>query len=261
MKRIRTLALCATSVLAIGLVSITSAAYAEPAPERGTCKTAKKGDGEYLNNLCTEPGLKGGTGEEFVWEPVSKATAFTSTTGEATIRTFTPEGAEEPAFTCTKSKGKGKILTATTSETTIAFEGCTFAGEKCTGGAGAKAGEIITFTVDGTLGTIGAGSGVGEKLDGAGPEGLFAEFMCDTEAVQWRAGPIGEITPVNAKASATIHLSFVAFGGSQELEEINGEKGVHLESEIDGIGSGTFPFKVTVDTSQTIKGTAYEVRK
>jgi hypothetical protein len=259
MNRSRTLVFCILSALAVGLVGMASAASAFT-PERGTCKTATKGHGEYLNDRCTELGEKGGTGKEFVWEPVSKATAFTSTTGEATIEAFTPEGAEEPGFTCTKSKGKGKILTATTSETVITFEGCTVAGEKCTGGAKATAGEIVTFPVDGTLGTIGGGSGVGERLNGAGPEGLFAEFKCGANEIKWRSGPIGELTPTNEKASAAIHLSFVAEGGTQEFEEINGESGVYLESEIDGLGSGTFPFKVTVDTSETVKGTAYEVR-
>ena len=259
MNRSRTPVFCILSVLAVSLVGMASVASAFT-PERGTCKAAAKGKGEYLNNTCTEPGEKGGTGEEFVWDPVSKATAFTSTTGEATIKSFTPEGAEEPAFTCTKSKGKGKILTATTSETIITFEGCTVAGEKCTGGAKATAGEIVTFTVDGALGTIGGGSGVGERLDGAGPEGEFAEFKCGASEIKWRAGPIGQLAPTNEKASTTTHLSFVAVGITQEFEEINGEAGVHLESEINGVGSGTFPFKVTVDTNETVKGTAYEVR-
>jgi hypothetical protein len=146
--------------------------------ERGTCKAAKKGAGEYLNATCTEPGAKGGPKKEFAWLPRAKAAAFTSSSGEATLRSFTPEGAEVPAVTCTRSKGKGKLLTATTSESTITFEGCASGGEKCTGGAKAKAGQIETYTLDGRLGMIAGGSGVGEAVSGGGPEGAIAQFGC-----------------------------------------------------------------------------------
>jgi hypothetical protein len=153
-----------------------SAVEIKSGAERGTCKAAKKGAGEYLNATCTEPGAKGGPKMEFAWVPVSKPSAFMSRSGEVTLKSFTPEDAELPAVTCAKSKGKGKVLSPTTTESTITFEGCTSSGEKCTGGAKAKAGQIITFTLDGTLGTIAGGSEVGEAISGAG--GVIAEFEC-----------------------------------------------------------------------------------
>jgi hypothetical protein len=257
MTRIRIAGLCLVALFAISAFGASSALAF---PERGTCKAAKKGAGEYLDSLCQTPGLKGGPKKEFVWVAQAKATAFTSTTGEATLKSFTPEGAELPPVTCTKSKGKGKALTSTTSESVVTFEGCTSAGEKCTGGAKAKAGQIITFTLDGTLGTISGGSGVGEKIQGAGPGGLSSEFKCGANEIKTKDAVIGEVTPVNAKAAATSTLKFVASGSTQEFEKFNGTEQVNLQTEIDGLGGGTFPFKSTEDTTATVKGTAYEVK-
>jgi hypothetical protein len=203
MRDAKTWKLCVVAVLAI-LVCVASAveaAYAQP--ERGTCKAAKAGKGEYLNSICTEPGEKGGKGNEFEFVPVSKAAAFTSTTGEATIKSFTPEGGELPAVTCARSKAKGKILTATTSESVVTFEECSSAGEKCTGGVKAKAGQIVTFALHGTLGTVGAGSGVGEVIAGGGSGGLSSEFRCGANEIKTEGAVIGEVNPVDAKASAT----------------------------------------------------------
>ena len=197
MTRIRIAGLCLVALFAISAFGASSALAF---PERGTCKAAKKGAGEYLDSLCQTPGLKGGAKKEFVWVAQAKATAFTSTTGEATLKSFTPEGAELPAVTCTKSKGKGKALTSTTSESVVTFEGCTSAGEKCTGGAKAKAGQIITFTLDGKLGTIGGGSGVGEVIKGAGPGGLSSEFKCGANEIKTEGAVIGEVSPVNARS-------------------------------------------------------------
>jgi hypothetical protein len=257
MTRIRIAGLCLVALFAISAFGASSALAF---PERGTCKAAKKGAGEYLDSLCQTPGLKGGPKKEFVWVAQAKATAFTSTTGVATLKSFTPEGAELPAVTCTKSKGKGKALTSTTSESVVTFEGCTSAGEKCTGGAKAKAGQIITFTLDGRMGTIGGGSGVGEVLKGAGPGGLSSEFKCGANEIKTEGAVIGEVSPVNVKAATTSKLSFVATGSTQQFELLNGTEEFHLQTEINGLGGGTFPFKSTEETAATVKGTAYEVK-
>jgi hypothetical protein len=265
MNRSRTIVFCILGVLAVSLVGMASAASAFT-PERGKCTTAKKGKGEYLNNLCTEPGEKGGSGMEFVWEPQSKATAFTESTGELTLKAYTPEGAELSPITCTRSKGNGKQLTATTSESTVTLEGCKGLGvgnENCSGGANhtkTKSGEIKTYTLDGKLGTISSFGGVGEVISGEGPGGLIAEFKCGANEVAWAGALIGELTPVDAKAAATSVLSFAASGSSQEFEEIDGEPNVHLAMEINGLGGQTFPFKVVDISRQTDKGTSYEIR-
>jgi hypothetical protein len=256
MQRIQSAGVCLAGMLVV--CAIVAAGGASAFPERGTCKAAKKGAGEYLNATCTEPGEKGGAKKEFVWVPQAKATAFTSTTGEATLKSYTPEGAELPPVTCTKSKGKGKALTSTTSESVVTFEGCSSAGEKCTGGAKAKAGEIITKTLEGVLGTISGGSGVGERVGGVGG-GISAEFKCGANEIETEGSAIGEVSPVNAKAAATSTLTFAVSGQNQAFEELSG-KHYNLQTEIDGLGAGTFPFKSTEDTTATVKGTAYEVK-
>jgi hypothetical protein len=229
------------------------------APERGTCKTSAKGKGKYLNATCTEPGEKGGAKKEFEWLPVSKTAAFTSTTGEATLKSFTPEGAELPPVTCNKSKSKGKILTATTSESVVTFEECSSSGEKCTGGTKAKASQIITKTLDGTLGTISGGTEAGEAVGGAGG-GLSAEFKCGANEIKTEGATIGEVSPVNAKAATTSMLTFAATGSTQEFEVLNGSEHFNLQTEINGLGGGTFPFKSVEITKATVKGPALEVR-
>jgi len=75
-------------------------------------------------------------------------------------------------------------VTATGSEKTIVtFSECTSAGEKCTGGKGAKAGQIKTFELTGTLGIVTDSPGdadvVGEDLvvrDGPGDESSDQPF-------------------------------------------------------------------------------------
>jgi hypothetical protein len=243
--------------LALSAVAASSA-MAQPGIERGLCKAAKKGAGEYLNATCTEPGLKGGPKKEFVWVPAAKATAFTATSGELTLKAFTPEGVELPAVICTKSKGKGKAE-ATTSTSVITFEGCTSAGEKCMGGAKAKPGQIITFELQGTLGMLGAGAG-GELLEGRGPGGAFAEFTCGANTVQIAGGVIGQVSAVNAKATTTMTLGFEASGSTQRFESFEEGPNSHLTAEINGLGGGTDPFKSVLIKTLTIKGSSLELK-
>jgi hypothetical protein len=185
MTRIRIIGLCLVAMFAMSAIAASAASAEEFAPERGVCKVAKKGLGEYLNATCTEKGAKGGAKKEFVWVPLAKAAAMTSKTGEATLKSFTPEGAELPAVTCKKSKGKGKIG-ATTSTSIVTFEECSSAGEKCTGGKKAKAGQIITFELEGTIGKLGTEK-VGEDIVGKGPGGLSSEFKCGANEIKTRA--------------------------------------------------------------------------
>jgi hypothetical protein len=246
----------ACCVLAIGGYASASA-MAELVPERGTCKA--KAGGIYKDNLCLE---EGGTskGHEFEWEPLEKTATLTLKSGEATLKAFTPEGAELPAVTCNKSKGKGKLLSSTTSESTVTFEECSSSGEKCTGGAKAKAGEIVTFALDGTLGVIPGGSGVGEMLVGGGPGGLLAEFKCGADEIKTDGAVVAEVTPVASKAASTETVALKATGSTQEFETFDGETGVHLALEADGLGGGKFPFKATETSTSTAKAAPLEIR-
>jgi hypothetical protein len=265
MTRIKTMGLCLVAVFAfslVGIVSVAGAAVSDEGPERGLCKAAAKGAGVYLDSHCEEAGEKGGVKKEFVWVPQGAVThAFTSTTGPATLKSFTPEGAELPAVECKKSKGKGKTGT-TESTSVVTFEECTSAGEKCTGGAKAKPGQIITFTLHGTLGLIndaGEADVVGEDLVGEGPGGLSSEFKCGANEIKTRGSVIGTLTPVETKAT-TFKLAFAATGAKQEPESFEGGPKDTLETEINGLGFGTFPFASTEVTTATVKGAATEVR-
>jgi len=247
---------------AFGVANVASAAEIDPSPERGVCKAAKAGKGVFSESTCENEEAKAGKGKEFEWVP-SKEAAFTSTTGAATLKSFTPEGAELPAVECKKSKGKGKA-NATTSTSVVTFEECSSAGEKCTGGAKAKAGQIITFTLKGTLGLItdtpGDADVVGEDLVGTGPGGLSSEFKCGANEIKTRGSVIGKLTPVEAKAGTTFTLTFSATGAKQEPESFEGGLKDTLETEINGLGGGTFPFASTEVTTATVKGASASIR-
>lgn len=260
MTRIRMIGLCLVAVFALSAV-VASGASARTA-ERGACKVAKKGLGEYTEALCLTAGAKAGPKKEYVWVPQAGGTptAFTSKTGVATLRSFTPEGAELPAVECKKSAGKGKEG-KTESTSVVTFSECTSAGEKCTGGKKAKAGEIITFELKGTLGVISeAKSEVGEDLVGQGPGGLSSEFKCGANEIKTEGSVIGKVAKVNAKASATNELIFAATGKVQEPEKFEGEPADTLKTEINGLGFGTFPFASTEVTTATVKGKSAETR-
>lgn len=257
MRRFGIARLCLFAVVAASTVAASTAMAAEFGPERGTCKAAKAGRGKFLNSLCTEPGEKSGKGKEFEWIPAKEA-AFTSTTGAATLYSFAPEGTELSPVACLKSNGKGKAG-ATTSTSVVTFEGCMSAGEKCTGGAKAKSGDIITFELEGTLGLVKPGE-VGESLVGKGPGGLSSEFKCGSNEIKTKGSVIGIETPVNAKASKTKTLTFEERAHKQEPEKLDGGPKDTLETEIDGVGGGTFPFSSTESTTATVKGASVELR-
>lgn len=260
MTRIRIIGLCLVAAFALSAV-VASGASAATA-ERGACKTAKKGLGEYLNATCTEAGAKGGAKKEFVWVPQAEGTptAYTSKTGPATLKSFTPEGAELPAVECKKSAGKGKEGRIH-STSIVTFSECESAKEKCTGGKKAKAGQIITFELEGTLGVINAGKGeVGEDLVGKGPGGLSSEFKCGVNEIKTRGAVIGKVTKVNAKASALNELVFAAAGEEQLPEKFEGGPTQTLQTEINGLGAGTFPFASVEITTAAVKGKSAETR-
>ena len=77
MLRIRIIGLCLVAAFAMSAVAASSA-MAQPGLERGVCKVAKKGLGEYTEALCLTPGAKAGPKKEYVWVEGTKATAFTT---------------------------------------------------------------------------------------------------------------------------------------------------------------------------------------
>ncbi len=260
MTRIKTIGLClvaAFSFSAFGVVSVASAEI-DPSPEHGSCK-AKAGAGVFTEADCETEGAKAGKGKEFVWVPQKEA-AYTSVTGAATLKSFTPEGVELPAVECKKSKGKGKVTATGSKKTIVTFEECSSAGEKCTGGKGATAGKIITFELTGTLGLVNDVSeadSVGEDLVGEGGVGknLSSEFKCGANSISTTGSVIGVFTKVEGKPSTTNTLTFAEGApGHQAIESFEGGPTDTLHTEINGLGGGTFPFPSVEITTATVKG-------
>jgi hypothetical protein len=267
MTRIKTIGLCLVSAFAFSAFGIVSAASAEidPAPEHGICK-AKAGAGVFTEADCETEGAKAGKGKEFVWVP-QKTAAYTSTTGGATLKSFTPEGVELPPVECKSSKGAGKVTATGSEKTIVTFSECTSAGEKCTGGKGAKAGQIKTFELTGTLGIVTDSPGdadvVGEDLVGTGGAGknLSSEFKCGANSISTTGSVIGVFSKVEGKPSTTNTLTFAEGApGHQAIESFEGGPKDTLQTEINGLGGGTFPFPSVEITTATVKGPSGVIR-
>ncbi len=241
MKSIKLVGLCLVAVLAMS--AIVAASASAVVPERGKCATGT----EFENKGCTVSGAK----NKFKWVPNVK-TAFTATSGAATLRSFTPEGAELPGVECVKSKSKGDFLGPKGSEFTITFEKCTSTKENCTGGAKAKAGQIVTNKLEGTLGFVSPGV-VGEDVKAVGG-GVLASFKCGANTVETDGSVVGEIgSGVYNTAAATETLTLKEAGGKQVPTKLEGQPEDTLKSEINGLGAGTFPFATTESVTETVK--------
>ena len=244
MRHIGVMGLCLLAVLAMGAVLAASASAG--LPERGKCKTAKIGMTEFEDKGCTTTGTK----EKFAWAPNVKA-AFTATSGAAVLRTRDEEGSL-PAVECAKSKTKGSYIGPKGSEFTTTFEKCSSAGEICTGGAKAKAGQIVTNKLEGTIGFISSGV-VGEDIKAVGG-GVIAAFKCGANELETDGSVIAEIgSSVYNKAASSATLTFKESGGVQEPTKLKNQPEDTLHTEIDGLGSGSFPFQSTETAVETAK--------
>jgi hypothetical protein len=250
MRGTKALRFFVVTVLTAVAISNAVAAAAQAEPERGTCKATS--EGLYKDSLCLE---EGGTseGHEFEWIP-AKSASFTATSGNATLRSFTPEGAELPAVECKKSKSKGKAG-ATTTTSVVTLEDCSSAGEGCTGGANATPGQIVTFELNGKLGYIEGESIVGEDLVGTGPNGLVAEFTCGANTIQTAGSVIGVVAPLDM-STKSFTLTFTSTGEHQAIEAFEGASKDTLQTEINGLGAGTLPFPSAFDVTDVIKDVA-----
>jgi hypothetical protein len=241
MRCIRAIGLGGLVVLMACAAAVAGASAA--VPERGKCVSGK----EFENKGCTVSGAA----NKFKWEPNVK-TAFSSTSGASITRSRTPEGTELPAVECAKSKSKGDYIGPKGSEFTTTFEGCVSAGERCTGGAKAKAGEIVTNKLEGTLGFISPGV-VGEDVKAVGG-GVIASFKCGPNDVEIDGSVIGEIgSGVYNVAASSETLTFRESGGKQEPTKLEGGSEDTLKAEINALGGGSFPFPTTTATTTTVK--------
>jgi hypothetical protein len=240
MKRIRVIGL---GLAVLATCAVVTAGASAALPERGKCASGT----EFENKGCTISGSK----DKFKWVPNVKK-AFTAKSGAAVLKSFTSEGAELPPVECTKSKGKGDFIGTKGSEFTVTFEGCSSAKEPCTGGAKAKAGQIVTNKLEGTLGFISPGV-VGEDVKAVGG-GVLASFKCGANDAEVDGSVIGEIgSGVYNTSASTETLLLTASGSKQEPVKLEGQAEDTLKAEINGLGAGTFPFGSTESVTATVK--------
>lgn len=137
-------------------------------------------------------------------------------------------------ISCTKSSTTGEITTATTvGKVVIVYTGCTDSGpgeSNCPANSpGAKAGEIVTKSLGGELGTVAvaeAASGVGLRLKPETKTKLFelAENKCfGGESI---TGSVAAEVAVIGKKQVTNKLVLTGAGQNQSIKEIKLDSGV-----------------------------------
>jgi hypothetical protein len=243
MRHLRVVGLSLTA-LAMSAVIVASASAA--LPEWGKC--VKLAKGKFANAACTGEKVKNGG---FEWDKGTAAInkkAFTSSGGEAELRTTqgvaTDCASETTTGELTGSKEVGNVE--------VTFQGCqaNLLGFVCTGGEfeegtfTQKPGEIKTRTLKGTLGYI-EGKGttspvVGISLTPEIKNKPFAQFICGgILVVRVGAKPkkgggdsiISPITPINQMGSTAIQ----AYTQQQECNEEGCQAtGVQIPTSFEG---------------------------
>jgi hypothetical protein len=258
MKRISVTGFAIVAALAFSLIGVASSSAAgDYTPERGKCKGVKEG-GVYSEKSCqTLKGEPGGKG--FIWVPnPAKAKPIKGTSGLAILRSKTPSGENLAAVECKSSTTVGTITGPFTSHSVTTYHECESAGEKCSS-AGQAPGVIQTEKLEGTLGVINAEKDeVGEDIH-AESGTLLAKFTCGVNKIETRGSVIGVETPVDLKTKV-FTLTFSEEGSKQNPEKFEGLAKDTLETEINGLGGGTFPFPSTQTQTSKIEGAALEVR-
>ncbi|HUC14916.1 MAG TPA: hypothetical protein VMS00_10735, partial [Acidimicrobiales bacterium] len=240
-RRVRALGL--GSVVVLAALAVVAAGASAAVPERGKCMGGGK---EFEDKGCTVSGAS----DKFKWVPNVKK-PFSAMSGAVTIRSFVG-GTEVASVVCAKSKGKGDFIGLKGSELVITFEKCSSLGEACTGGGKAKAGQVVTNKLEGTLGFISPGV-VGEDIKAVGG-GALASFKCGSNSVEIDGSVIAEVgSGVYDTAAPTETLTFAQSAGKQEPSKLEGQPEDTLKAEINGLGGGSFPFATTVSATATVK--------
>ncbi len=198
-------------------------------PEYGRCTKGAKGSGDYANSGCTKPGGS----DTYEWAAGALKAGFTTAIASGSATFETVNGSK---VTCTGESGSGKYRDSKAVQgVVLTLTGCTRSGEGCAS-AGARAGEIVSSSLEGTLGIekLGASAGadkLGLELFPVGETGPLVEFTCGATSVSIRGSVI---VPVSAgKMSITTTLKFKASKGKQKPESfVGGAKDV-LEQSVD----------------------------
>ena len=201
------------------------------APEFGRCVEVATGTGKYASSGCTSFGGK----ERYEWDPgVLKAGFKTKiTSGSVTVQS----ALKSSKVTCTGETSAGEYTgLKTVGNVTLTLTGCARGTEKCSS-AGAAAGEIVTKSLEGTLGVekLGASKAankIGLDLFATGHAGAFMEFSCASATVSVQGSVI---VPVSAdKMLLSVKLKASASKGKQKPESFVGEPKDILEESFNG---------------------------
>lgn len=183
-------------------------------PEFGRCVKVAKGAGKYSSSGCTSLGGTAG----YEWSTGALEDAFTTGLASGSV-TFETTGGSK--VSCTGETGAGQYTGAkTVGSETITLTGCSRGGEKCSS-ASAAAGEIVSSSLEGTLGVekLGASAAknkIGLDLFPVGKAGSVMEFSCGSTSVTVQGSVI---VPLKAdKMSFTQALKFKAAKGKQKPE-------------------------------------------
>jgi hypothetical protein len=246
MKHLRVVGL---SLAALAASAMLCASASAALPEWGKC--VKLAKGKYTNAACTGAKTKNGGYEWDHGTTAIEKRGFTSSGGEAELRTT-----EGIATDCTSETTTGELSGFKgVSDVEVTFQGChaNLAGLVCTGGEieefeegyiKEKPGEIKTRELKGTLGYI-EGKGtekpvVGISLTPESKKGLFAQFICGgVLVVRVGAKPrkgggdsiISPIEPVNQMGSTATQT----YTQQQECEEeVCHGTGVQIPTSFEG---------------------------
>ncbi len=233
MKQLRIMGLSALAALVVGAMMSASASAA--LPEWGRC--VKLAKGKYANAQCTGGKVKNGGYEWDRGTAAIEKKGFTSSGGEAELRTTSGIATDCTSETTTGVLSGSKGV----SHVEVTFQGChaNLAGLICTGGEieeiaegylKEKPGEIKTRELKGTLGYIeGKGTaapvvGISLTPEAEAKNAPFAQFICGGVLVV-RVGAkakkgggdsiISPITPANQMASTAVQT----YTQQQECEE------------------------------------------
>ncbi len=209
----------------------SASVFVTAASEFGRCVAVATGTGKYANSGCTSLGGK----DSYEWEPGVLKPGFETkiTSGSVTIASAVASS----KVTCKGETSAGDYTgLKTVGNVALTLTGCERASEKCSS-VGAGAGEIVTKSLEGTLGVakLGATSAsnqIGLDLYPVGKTGAFMEFSCGSTTVAIRGSVI---VPISAnKMLLAVKLDASASKGKQNPESFVDEPNDILEESFNG---------------------------
>jgi hypothetical protein len=244
MKRIRIVGLCLMAVFAMAAVASASASAS---PSYFECAKVKGGKFE---KGC---GKEGGKGGYIRRAPTKLPSKYTEKNGESVLTVFVPGLGIVGDTKCAKATGKGAIISATTSETTVQFEKCESQGKTCTSEqVKEKKGDITTNLLLGTLVATGeAASGVGVTV-GAKSGGESASFNCEGLKISTVGAVTGEVSGNIEKGSKTSSNIFQVNAGGEPTIETEGSRFTLLTTIVTATETNTVP--AGENTTAAVKG-------